>query len=68
MDGVSKLVALMPGAGFTVQTMMLNVVAVSSVLPTFGAHQLIRQITASKYGGLSKTAPPGRPIETGMPT
>jgi len=67
MVGVSKLVALMLGAGFTVLKTTLNVVAENSVLQVFGVHQLIPQITASKYGGLSKTALPGKTIEPVMP-
>ena len=42
--------------------------AENSVLQVFGAHQRTRQITASKYGGLSTTVPPGKAIEPGMPT
>ena len=68
MDGVLKLVADMPGAGFTAPTTTMNVVAESSVLQAFGVHQSIRQITASKYGGLSITALPAKTTKSGSAT
>jgi hypothetical protein len=68
MDGVSKLVADMPGAGFTAPTTTMNVVAESSVFQAFGVHQSIRQITASKYGGLSITALPAKTTKSGSAT
>lgn len=64
--GVSKLVAPMPGAGFTAPTTTQNVVAENSVLQVFGVRLLTPQITASKYGGSSKTAPPEMTIEPGL--
>ena len=68
MVGVSKLVAPMPGAGFTAPTTTQNVVAENSALQVFGAHRRTPQITASKYGELSTIVPPGKTIEPGIPT
>jgi hypothetical protein len=66
MVGVSKLVALMPGAGFTALTTTQNVAAENSALPVSGVLQQAHQIMASKYGGLSIIVPPGKVIESGI--
>jgi len=66
MVGVSKLVALMPGAGFTAPTTTQNVVAVNSALPVSGVLQQAHQIMVSRYGGLSTIVPPGKSIEPGI--
>jgi hypothetical protein len=63
MVGVSKLEALMPGAGFTVPTTTQNVAVENSALPVFGALRPVHQIMANKYGELSIIAPTGKAIE-----
>jgi len=55
-------------AGFTAPTTTMNVVAESSELQAFGVHQSIRQITVSKYGGLSITARPAKTTKSGSAT
>jgi hypothetical protein len=66
MVGLSKLVALMPGAGFTVPTTTQNVAVENSALPVSGVLHQAHQIMASKYDGLSIIAPPGKAIEPGI--
>jgi hypothetical protein len=66
MVGVSKLEALMPGAGFTVPTTTQNVAVENSALPVSGALRPAHQIMANKYDGLSIIAFPGKAIEPGI--
>jgi hypothetical protein len=64
MDGVSKLAAVMHGAGFTAQTMTKTAGVGSSVLQVSGVRHLTHQIMASKFGALSITALQERPFKS----
>jgi len=63
MDGVSKLVVVMPGAKFTVHTMTKIAAVGNSALQVFGVRQLTLQIMADKFDGLSIIALPGKPVK-----
>ena len=64
MGGVWRLVAVMPGVGFTALIMTKTVAVGNSVLQVFGALLPTRLIMAGKFGGLSIIALSPKTIST----
>lgn len=64
MDGESKLAVVMPGAGFSAQTMTKIVDVGNFVFQVYGVRQPTHLIMAGRFGGLLTTAPPAKAART----